>query len=80
MLKFNPIMVDNYAAFFNCMGRASDSKAIHFRWLVQELLVCCLALRDSSGVFLLLRIFSKLLGAQGISIVGQPTESVSRRF
>ena len=26
-LVFNPIMVDNYAAFFNCtpMGRASDS-------------------------------------------------------
>ena len=27
MLSFNPIMVDNYAAFFNCTpdGRASDS-------------------------------------------------------
>ena len=27
MLSFNPIMVDNYAAFFNCtpVGRASDS-------------------------------------------------------
>ena len=26
MLSFNPIMVDNYAAFFNCtpVGRASD--------------------------------------------------------
>ena len=49
-LVFNPIMVDNYAAFFNCMpvGRASDSmmnrhKVIHFSWLGLELLVCCLA-------------------------------------
>ena len=27
LLVFNPIMIDNYAAFFNCMpvGRASDS-------------------------------------------------------
>ena len=44
-LVFNPIMVDNYAAFFNCtpMGRASDSmmarlKAIHFSWLGPELI------------------------------------------
>ena len=30
-------------------------KAIHFGWLVPELLVCCLAHRGSTGVFLLLR-------------------------
>ena len=62
-LVFNPIMVDNYAAFFNCTpeDRASDSmmlsrlKAIHFSWLGPELLVCCLAHRGSTGVFLLLR-------------------------
>ena len=57
-LVFNPIMVDNYAAFFNCtpVGRASDSlmarhKAIHFSWLGPELLVCCLAHRGPTGVF-----------------------------
>ena len=38
-------------------------KAIHFSWLGPELLVCCLAHRGSIGVFLLLRIFSKLLSA-----------------
>ena len=57
-LVSNPIMVDNYAAFFNCtpVGRASDSlmarlKAIHFSWLGPELLVCCLAHRGPTGVF-----------------------------
>ena len=45
-LVFNPIMVINYAAFFNCtpVGRASDSlwprhKTIYFSWLGSELLV-----------------------------------------
>ena len=59
-LVFDPIMVDNYAVFFNCtpVGRASDSmmarhKTIHF--LGPELLVCCLAHRGSTDVFLLLR-------------------------
>ena len=49
-LDFNPFMVDNYAAFFNCtpVGRASDSmmaqlEAINFSWFGPELLVCCLA-------------------------------------
>ena len=71
-LVFNPIMVDNYAAFLNCtpVGRASDSmmtlfKAIHFTCFGPELLVCCLAHRGSTGVFLLLEIFIKLLGAPG---------------
>ena len=53
---FNPVMVDNYAAFFNCtpVGRASDSMmaptylAIHFSWLGPGLLVCCLAHRGST--------------------------------
>ena len=60
-LVFNPIMVDNYAAFFNCtpVGRVSDSmprhKAIHLSWLGPELLVCCLALHSSTGAFVLLR-------------------------
>ena len=57
------IMVDNYAAFFNCtpMGRASDSmmarhEGIHFGWLGLELLVCCLGHRGSTSVFLLHRL------------------------
>ena len=59
-LVFNPIMVDNYAAFFNCtpVGRASDSMmapTIHFSWLGPELHVCCLAHRGPADVFLLLR-------------------------
>ena len=61
-LVFNPITVDAYAAFFNCtpVGRASNSmmarhKAIYFDWMGPELLVCCLAHRVSTGVFLLLR-------------------------
>ena len=60
-LVFNPIMVDNYAAFFNCtpFGRASDSDGpdikLHFSWFGPELLVYCLAHRGSTGVFLLLR-------------------------
>ena len=56
-LVFNPIIVDNYAAFFNFtpVGRASARlKAIHFSWLGPELLVCCLANRGPTGVFLLL--------------------------
>ena len=53
-LVFNTIMVDNYAAFLHCtpVGRL---KAIHFSWLGPELLVCCLAHRGPTGVFLLLR-------------------------
>ena len=61
-LVFNPITVDNYAAFSNCtpVGRASNSmmaqhKAINFSWLGSELLVCCLAHRGTTDVFLLLR-------------------------
>ena len=44
-LVFNPIMVDNY-----------DFKLFTLCWLGLELFVCCLALRGSTGVFLLLRI------------------------
>ena len=59
-LVFKSIMVDNYAAFFNCtpVGRASDymmAPAFHFSWLGPELLVCCLAHQGTTGVFLLLR-------------------------
>ena len=58
-LVFNSIMVDNYAAFFNCtpvgLHDGPDLKAIHFSWLGPELLVCCLAHRGPTDVFLLLR-------------------------
>ena len=60
------------------------SSLIARRWVGRQtlFLVCCLAHRGLTGVFLLLRIFSKLFGAQGsrhlgISIVGQLTKSVS---
>ena len=71
-LVFNQIMVDNYAAFFNCtpVGRSSDSmmapprlKAIHFSWLGPELLVCCLAHRGRTGVFFCSGV-NRLFGAQ----------------
>ena len=60
-LAFNPIMVDHYAAFFNCtpVGRVSDSKIFTLVGRGR-----CLAHRDSTGVSLLLQTFSKLFGAQ----------------
>ena len=79
-LVFNPIMVDNYAAFFNLHAGGSGvrlydgprHKAIHISRLGSELLVCCLAHRGSTGVCLLHR------GSVSYSapIVGQLTESV----
>ena len=85
-LVFNPIMVDNYAAFLNCppVGRTSDSmtprhKAIHFSWLGPELLVCCLAHRGSTGVYFCSG-FQYVIWRPGISIVGQLTESVESSF
>ena len=58
-----PVMVENYAAFFNCtpVGQASDSvmahlKAVHLSWLGPEFLVLCFAHRGSTGVCLFLRI------------------------
>ena len=62
-LVFYPIMVDNYAAFFNCspVGRASDfmmaqHKAIHFNWLGPALNSCLLLgdlpRRASYGVYI----------------------------
>ena len=62
-LVFNPTMVDQYAAAFNCTPGVGvrpwdgpNLKLFHFSLLWPELLVCCLAHRDSPGVFLLLRI------------------------
>ena len=45
------------------------NKAIHLGWLGPELLVCCLAHRGPTGVFLLPRV-SKLYGAQGFPSKG----------
>ena len=50
---FNQIMLDNYAAFFNCTRQTLSwprHKTIHFSWLGLELFVCCLAHRGSTGV------------------------------
>ena len=66
------------------MGRASDSmmapiKAIHFSWLGPELIVCCLAYRSSTGVFLLLKISISSFAPRGL-IARQFIVSVSPRF
>ena len=55
-LAFNPITVDNYAFFYNCMpvDWASDSMlapAFTFSWLGTHLLVCCLDHRGSTVLF-----------------------------
>ena len=63
-LVFNPIMVDNFAAFFNCTPasgsgvRLYDCPDIKLFMLVgwgRSLYVCCLVHLGSTGVFLLLR-------------------------
>ena len=86
-LVFNPIMADNYAILFNCtqVGRASDSmmaptKVIHFSWLGQELLVCCLARPGSNWCFSFAPGFSKLFGAQGSQSSGSLLNLLSPRF
>ena len=67
-LVFNPVMVNNYAAFFNCsrwVGRQSMMPPPHKKvqvgneqsysiWLRPELLACCLTHRGSTGFYLLL--------------------------
>ena len=74
-LVFNTIMVDNYAVFLNytTVDRASVSMIAPTSWLRSELLVCCLAHRGLTCVFL--RIWRP-----GICIVRKLTESVSPRF
>ena len=52
-----------------------DIKLFIYCWLRPELLVCCLALRASTGVFSFAPGFSKLFRAQG-----QLTESVESSF
>ena len=66
-LVFNPIMVDNYAAFFKStsVARSSDSvmalhKAIHFSWFGPELLVCFVGPLGFNWCFPLAPDFSKL--------------------
>ena len=67
-LVFGPVMVDNYAAFFNCtlVGRAPDSLMApvkRYSFLVgwdRTFLSGA-----STGVFLLLWSFSKLFDARG---------------
>ena len=47
--------VCNHVTDFNARNKWPRLKAIHFSWLGPELLVCCLAHRGPTGVFLLLR-------------------------
>ena len=53
----------------------SLSPDIHFSWLGPELLVCCLAHKGSTSVFLLLQIFSDVVWRPGLSIAGQLVSS-----
>ena len=78
---FSPIMVDNYASFFNGtpVGRASDSMMAP-SWLGPELLVCCLAHRGSTSVFSLLQIFSNVVWRPVLYIAAKLIVSVSPRF
>ena len=57
-LVFNPIVFDNYVAFFNCtpVGRASDcmmapTESYSFKLVGPDIHVCCLAHWVSTGVF-----------------------------
>ena len=80
-LVFKPIMVDNYAAFFNCtlMGRASDLD-FHFSWLGPELLVSFLDPPGFNWCFSFASGFSKLFGAQGSPSSGSLLNLLSPRF
>ena len=62
-LVFNPIMVDNDAAFLNCtlVGRASDCDSIGIKLFIlvgwgRSFVSVCFAHRGPTGVFLLLRV------------------------
>ena len=85
-LNLYVLMVDNYAAFINCMpvGRASDYDGPDIKLLI---LVrwgrCFLSVDWPTGVqlvFFLLHRVSVSYSASGISIVGQLTESVVSSF
>ena len=56
--------------------RWTRHKAIQFSWLGPEILVCCLAHRGSTGVFLLLRVSV----SYSATIIGQLTESAESSF
>ena len=76
-LVFNPLMVDDYAAFFNCtsVGRASDSMMAPLKLLILVGWDRSSLSVGSTGVFRLLRIFSDVVRRTGQLIV-----FVSRRF
>ena len=74
-LVINPIIVDGYAALFNCtpVDRASDSmmaraKAIHFNWLGPELLSVAWSTGAQLIIFFCLRFSVVLFDRPGISI------------
>ena len=58
-LVFNPIMVDNYAAFFNCtpVGRASDSMFSCNKYLIVNLLFSPTRFLEWESFFFCLRLF-----------------------
>ena len=83
MLSVYPIMVDSYAAFFNCtpVGRASDSDGPDIKVFI---LVgwgrSFLSVAWPTGVQLVFFFCSGVIRRPGISIVGQLTQSVSPGF
>ena len=67
-LVFNPIIVDNYAAFFNCtpLGRASDPHSKLFILVGWDRSFLSVALPIGVQlVFFFCSVVSKLFGAQG---------------
>ena len=69
-LDFNPIMVDNYAAFFIGGSDVRLYDGPDLKLLGLEFLVCCLAHRGSTCVFVLLQIFIHVVWCAGFSITG----------
>ena len=83
---FNPIMVDNHAAFFNCtpVGQAPDSmmarlNAIHFSWLEPEFLSVARPTGVQLVFFFCSRFSVMLFGAQGSPSSGSSLYEVSLR-
>ena len=84
-LVFNPIMVDNYAGFFNCtpVGRASDSMMALKLFILVGWDRSFLSIAWPTGfqpVFFFCSGVSKLFGAQGFPSSGSLLNLLSPRF
>ena len=86
-LVFNPIMVDNYAAFFNCtpVGQASDSMmapTYSYSFSLVRAGASCLLLGPpgSNWCFVFYSGVSKLFGAQGFPSSGRLLNLLSPRL